>query len=218
MATRRKSAGSIHNTVLLCVCFIALVLGALVYSVLRDPVPSLEMLREQGTFILPRPRELAPFALVDIDGKTFDNASLVGHWTFLFFGFTQCPDVCPVTLSVLGQAERRFKAQSPEAAARIRTALVSVDPERDDRETLATYVRAFSESLTGVTGDRDSLASFARQVNVAFAKVPSDGGYTMDHTGNVVVINPKGHYHGFIKLPHTVDKVLTAYQALAAES
>lgn len=210
--------GSIRDTVLLCVCFIAMVLGALLFSVTREPTLSPEALREQGVFVLPQPRELGPFQLTDARGGVFSNATLSGQWTFVFFGFTQCPDICPVSMSILGQAFRQLSDRDPERAAQIQTILVTVDPERDDPATLKTYVQAFSDQFIGVTGQTLQLAEFARQVNVAFAKVPDEnGGYTMDHSGHIVVINPRGHYHGFIKMPHTVDKVLAAYQALIQE-
>ena len=98
----------VRTTVLLCGAFIAIVLGALVYSISREPMLDESALKEQGTFLLPTPREIAPFSLTDQSGNTFDNASLMGHWSMLFFGFTSCPDVCPVTLAALAQVENNL--------------------------------------------------------------------------------------------------------------
>ena len=110
-------------------------------------------------------------------------------------------------------------------AERFKVRLVSVDPDADTLERLGQYVGAFSSSFLGVRGERADLVKFTDQVNVAFAKVPlrspvsdSDAqGYTVDHTGNIVIINPRGHYHGFIKLPHKAETIRLSYQTLDAQ-
>ena len=158
-------------------------------------------------------------------GAVFNRQSLEGHWSFIFFGFTNCPDVCPTSLSVLGQVENQLKQQDPRLAERFKVRLVSVDPDADTLERLGQYVGAFSSSFLGVRGERADLVKFTDQVNVAFAKVPlrspvpgSDAqGYTVDHTGNIVIINPRGHYHGFIKLPHKAETIRLSYQTLDAQ-
>ena len=115
----------------------------------------------------------------------------------------------------MGQA---YNDLTEEERAAFRGLLVSVDPERDDLNSLGEYARAFSPSFTGVTGSIPKLATFATQVNAAFAKVPGAPGepYQMDHTGNLVIVNPRGHYHGFIKLPHTRAKLVETFRALRA--
>ena len=76
----------------------------------------------------------------------------------------------------------------------------------------------FSPRFIGVTGSRDELAAFAQQLNVAFMKVPdSNGGYVIDHTGNIVIVDPKGHYAGFMKLPHQADRILDGVQVDRAQ-
>lgn len=208
----------VRTTVLLSLAFVAIVLAMLVVSVLREPVLSEEQLRESGTFLLPKPRELAPFELTDQQGRPFTRERLEGHWTLMYFGFTSCPDICPVTLSVLAQAEQALRALGdPELAEGYRVVLVTVDPDKDDAATLGKYVEAFSPRFVGVTGTREAIAELATQLNVAFMKVPTqDGGYTVDHTGNVVIVNPRGHYHGFIRVPHERDKIVATYRSLVA--
>jgi protein SCO1/2 len=214
----------LHVTVALCLGFIAVVVGMFVYSVTRTPVLSAEALREQGVLLLPQPRELSPFVLETSAGAIFDPASLQGRWSFLFFGFTNCPDVCPTSMSVLGQAYRKLVEQDPAAADNFQGILVTVDPERDTAEKLNDYVQAFSPSFIGVRGSVKDIAGLATEVNVAFAKVPvrdaqgaaDPNTYTMDHSANIVIINPKGHYHGFIKYPQQVETIVAAYQSLDA--
>lgn len=196
--------GSVRTTVLLCVGLITLVLILFVIKVLRPVSLDDEALRERGVVLLPTPRELIVQNLMDIDGQPVTSESFKGRWTFVFFGFTNCPDICPTSMAEMAKAYRELAEKSPNVAKVMQGVLVSVDPERDDAATLGRYVRSFSGSFTGITGSREAIADFATQVNVAFGKIPDgEGGYTVDHTGNIVIINPQGHYKGFIKIPHS---------------
>ena len=203
-------------TVALSLAFVAIVLGMFFYSVTRPKVLSDEQLRDIGVFVLPAPREIAPFELTAHTGRPFTLDDLQGHWSFIFFGFTNCPDICPTSMAVMAQAERQLEAEAPETARQFQGVLVTVDPERDDQETLATYVQAFSSDFLGVRGDLPATAAFATQVNAAFAMVPAqDGGYQVDHTANIVIVNPRGHYHGFVRTPHRVDTIVEAFRSLS---
>ena len=222
---------TIKSTVLLCFVFISIVLVMFVISVIRVPQLSVEEMRSKGVFILPRPRDIAEFDLRDHTGAAFDRANFEGRWSFVFFGFVSCPDVCPTSMAVLGTVDRQLQSGDSELADQFQGILVSVDPERDSLEALGAYATAFSPRFLGVTGSREDLVELTTQVNVAFAKVPlaealtqearspealADA-YTLDHTGNIVIINPRGHYHGFIKLPHNPETIRLTYQTLAAQ-
>ncbi len=208
----------LQKTVGLCLGFIAVVVGLFVHSVVRTPVLSEEQLREQGVFVLPRPREISPIDLETHTGDAFTLEDLQGRWTFAFFGFTNCPDICPTTMAVMGQARRDLEDEAFQGL------LVTVDPERDTAEALESYATAFAPDFLGVTGALGEIASFGEQVNVAFAKVPlmnEDGSadpdsYLVDHSANIVIINPRGHYHGFIKYPQQAGTIKSAFQSLAA--
>ena len=199
-----------------------------VVSVLRVPQLSEEEMRAKGVFILPKPRDIAEFQLQAHTGEDFERSDLEGRWNFIFFGFVNCPDVCPTRMAVLGTAERELRAQDPEQADLFQGILVSVDPDRDSLEQLGSYATAFSPRFLGVTGSRQALVSLTSQLNVAFAKVPLrtpsstepvalEDAYTVDHTGNIVIVNPMGHYHGFIKLPHDAETIRLTFQTLAAQ-
>lgn len=207
----------VRNSVLASLGFVAIVVGMFFYSVTRPAVLSVQELQERGIVVLPFARELNEFSLVDHRGADFDVTSLLGRWSFLFFGFSACPDVCPLALGALAQAERVLQTDA-DATLRdgFNVVFVTVDPERDDQQALAQYVEVFSPRFTGVTGSREQLAEFAQQLNVAFMQVPLEGGgYSVDHTGNIVMINPRGHYHGFIKMPHDAEKILLGYRSIA---
>lgn len=206
----------IATTVVACLALVAVVLGVFVYSVTRTHTLSAGELRELGVFILPEPREIQAFSLVTAQGEAFQPSDLLGRWAFVFFGFTHCPDICPTTLAVMAEAERQLGPQSG-ANAGYHGVMVSVDPQRDQGAVLADYVGAFSPSFTGLTGSLQDIGEFARQVNVAFVKVPAaDGGYSVDHSGQIVIINPQGQYHGFIKMPHAAETIVQTFQALNA--
>ena len=208
----------LQKTVGLCLGFIAVVVGLFVYSVVRTAVLSDDQLRERGVFLLPRPREISPIDLQTHTGEGFTLEDLQGRWTFAFFGFTNCPDICPTTMAVMGQARRSLGEDAFQGL------LVTVDPERDTAEALKNYVTTFAPDFLGVTGELAAIAGFSEQVNVAFAKVPlmnADGnadpnGYLVDHSANIVIINPRGHYPGFIKYPQQADTIKAAFQSLAA--
>ena len=215
---------SIKGTVAFCLIFITAVLLMFYNSKTRMPQLTEDQMRQAGIYILPKPRELLDFELQDHTGAPFVRENLTGGWSFLFFGFTSCPDVCPTSMSVLGKVRSSLEASEYEFDSPFKGLLVTVDPERDDPKRLGEYATAFSPDFLGITGSKKQLEDFARQLNVAFVKVPLDdagdglssGDYTVDHTGNIVIVNPLGHYHGFIKLPHKADMVQLTYQTLDA--
>ena len=141
---------------------------------------------QSGTW-LPRPRALAEFQLQDTSGRAFDLNSLRGHPTLLFFGFTNCPDVCPTTLATLAQLQR----QAPLPAAE--TVFVSIDPERDSAGALRSYLGAFSDRFIGLRGDRAALAPLLRSLNaIAVREDLPGGGYTMDHSATLYLLDTGG--------------------------
>lgn len=214
-------SSGIRNTILACLAFMGLMVALFVNNMLQEPQLSDDELREEGIVVLPRPQELSAFELTTSTGEPFRREDLEGRWTFAYFGFTNCPDICPVTLSVMGQAVERLEAAADEDAgdAAFRGIMVSVDPARDTPEVLADFVTYFSPDFVGVTGAREAIAGLASQVSVAFAAVPAadqPDGYVVDHTGNIVVFNPRGHYHGYIRMPHSPDQLMVAFRTLSA--
>jgi len=120
------------------------------------------------------------FELKDPQGKTRRLADFKGKAVVLFFGYTQCPDVCPTTLAALAEA---MKQLGPDAD-RVQVLFVTVDPERDTPQLLAQYVPAFDPRFLGLYGDADATSRTAKEFKVIYQKVPgaSPGTYTMDHS------------------------------------
>ena len=133
----------------------------------------------------------------------------------MFFGFTQCPDICPTTLAVLAQAGRQL-ADLPQAE-QPRVLLVSVDPERDTPERLAAYVRFFDPAFLGATGSLESIAAAAAAFGVPYAKVTMpEGGYTMDHGSGIFVVGPTGGIVAYLSAPHDAGVIARDYRKLLA--
>ena len=145
---------------------------------------------ESGTF-LPTPKVLADFRLVDTKGAPATVATLRGHPTLVFFGFTHCPEVCPTALFDMSEI---FTRLGPDAD-KINALFVTVDPERDTPAALKDYLSSFDPHLIGVGGDTDALAAVAKAYRVYYKKVPlKDGDYTMDHTAIVYLMDKTGAF------------------------
>ncbi len=199
----------VRQSLLWILGFIALILGLFMASFMSPRSLTRAEFQELGFYQFETPRDISPFQLVDHHGNPVTNESLTGRWSLLFFGFTYCPDVCPTTLSVLNEAVTPL--ENPP-----RVVLVSVDPERDTPEVLASYVPQFNAGFIGYTGNFDDIVKFATQLNVAFGKVPGDepGTYTVDHSASIVVVNPQGHYAGFMRAPHNAQNIRKVVQHL----
>ena len=154
--------------------------GVYVARMLGQPaLPSLE----SGT-VFPRPRPLADFALVDTQGAPAPAASLRGHPTLAFFGFTHCPDVCPTTLALLANVQKQV------AQPGLKVALISVDPERDSPEQLGRYIASFGGDLIGLTGPAPEIVKTMKTFGVAASRVDLPGGsYTMDHSATIFALD-----------------------------
>ncbi len=209
---RRLQKRGIRRTVAILVTVVTVVVGLQVYKVTREPPLDREALREQGTLVFEQPRRVSAFELVDHRNQAFTPEQLEGQWTLAFFGFTECPDICPMAMAELS---RTMEQLPPELVERTQVLLVTLDPARDTPEVLAEYVPYFHEDFVGVTGDFLTLKRLANEVNVAFAKVTqSDDDYTVDHSGNIVLFNPKGDYHGFFKPPFDPAKLAEHYTSI----
>jgi len=163
--------------------------------------------------VLSPPRPLPPLALVGDDNRPFDATRLRGRWSFVFFGFTSCPDVCPVTMAALAQTSKLL-AGLPEKL-RPQVVMISVDPERDTPAQLAGYVKAFDPTFVGATGTKAAIDEFALRMGVAAAKRPLDGGsYSVDHTTSVFLIDPDGALHALFSAPHTPKLIADDYRRI----
>jgi len=160
----------------------------------------------QSATILPSPMVLPEFTMLDQDARPFTRASLEDGWNLLFFGFTNCPDVCPTTLQRLTAARGRMLASGFAESVLPGIVLISVDPERDTPEVMKSYVANFGENIVGLTGDMSELEKLTRQMGIFHAKSSAhQDGYNVDHTSAVLLINPDAQFHALFSNPYTVD-------------
>ena len=130
-------------------------------------------------------------------GRPFGPAALENRWSLVFTGFTHCPDLCPTTLAFLAS----LRSQIPGRTLQI--VFVSVDPERDTPEAIASYLAHFDPGFVGVTGARADIERFTKALGVAQVRNPGVGGeYTVDHSAALVLIDPKVRVAGYFLPPH----------------
>jgi len=154
-----------------------------------------------------------PFELSTTDGTPFTDANVKGRPYLVFFGFTNCPDVCPTTLFELTGL---FKEMGP-SADKITPLMVSVDPERDTPETLKVYMTAFDPRVIALRGTPEQTAKTAKAFAAYFKKVPLDGeNYTMDHTAGVWLMKADGTFQGTLDMHEPRETQLKKLEMLAA--
>ena len=200
----------IRNTLLGIAAFIALALGLLMASMLMPRGLTDQQALALGYYRFDAPRPLPEFSLLNHRGQPVGKESLQGQHSLLFFGFSNCPGICPATMRVLADSVQG-QARHPQIV------MVSVDPERDTPEKLAAYVPAFNPAFTGYTGAFDETVKLAVAVNIAFGKVPAasaEDGYEVDHSASLIHIDPAGNYAGFIKPPHQAKNLRRIYASL----
>ncbi|MBL8905158.1 MAG: SCO family protein [Rhizobiales bacterium] len=136
-----------------------------------------------------------PFSMTDHRGRSVSEKNFQGKARAVFFGFTACPDICPTMLTRMASLLDQLGAD----ADKVNVILVSVDPERDTPDVLASYLQAFDPRITGLTGTAEQLADFAKRYRVFYEKVAGEGGsYTMNHTSGVLLFDADGNFQSII--------------------
>jgi protein SCO1/2 len=174
---------------LVTLVIVAVAAGALAARWFLGPATLTQASLEAATLLDPA-RPLPTFELVDAAGQPFRRNDLEGRWHLLFFGFTNCPDVCPSTLTTLAAVERSLDDLAAERRPVV--VFVSVDPERDAPDKVGAYAHFFSDRFRGVTGTESAMQTLTASLGVPVAKVPVEGGgYTVDHGASIFLIDPQ---------------------------
>ncbi len=150
---------------------------------------------EAATVFGDQARPLPAFSLTRHDGATLEPADFLGHWSLLFFGYSNCPDICSPSMQQLTTALQAL------GEAPVRIVFVSVDPERDTLEPLARYVSHFHPDTLGVTGEAEAIADFTKQLGVFHSKQKLATGYLVDHSGSVWLVDPEARLAGVFTPP-----------------
>ena len=162
----------------------------------------------------PNPKQLAPFMTLDDNGNTFGLDRLNGKWSFLFFGYTHCPDVCPITLAVFNQVLQQLVRD--DTTGRVQMIFVTVDPARDSAQRLKEYVNYFNSNIIGLGGTDEQVKSLASQIGIIYIpgeKTPA-GEYYVDHSASVFLVDPRGRLVSVLSPPLEAENILARYRQI----
>jgi len=177
---------------------------------------------------MPAPIELPDTALVTDEGEPFGAGDFEGQWTLLYFGYTLCPDVCPVELGALRQVGKLLEEQHPALAARTQRVFISVDPERDTHKRIRDFTAYFDPAIIGATGTPAALEAFASPLGVGWSKRsnhyrdPSDReetgkDYLVDHTTAILLVDPSARLRAVFPTPHGPQPMVDAFHRYQQE-
>lgn len=195
-----------HNTN----AIILMLLAAVWLTACGNPVPPQ---LKQGT-LLPDAKPIADFQLTDQHGQPFTLDKLRGRWSFAFFGYTHCPDVCPTSLAMLAQVLRKLEKSKLDTVPQV--LFVSVDPERDTPQQLAEYVPYFHPDFIGLTGEPRELMVLTRQLGILYGKSPDAeaDNYEVDHSAAIILFDPQGDFRAVFGVPHTPGLIAQDFVAI----
>lgn len=171
----------------------------------------------RNTLVLPEDFRTVPaFDLVGKDGRPLTQDFLDGRWTLAFFGYTNCPDVCPITLQVMKNVVAELKSRGADP---MQVAFFTVDPKRDDAARMKEYTDFFDPDFVGVTGPLDNVLALTRELGIVSAYTASEtdpDAYTVDHTASMLLIDPQRRVRAKFNPPHEADAIVSDYLALMA--
>jgi protein SCO1/2 len=200
---------------LTAVVLAALLAGVWLAATYRENGSRAILLPDQVMTLFPAPKPLAAFAFKDHEDRVFDLSRLRGKWSFLFFGYTHCPDICPTTLATLARAHENI-AKSAAGAKDVQFVFISVDPNRDTAGKLGQYVTYFDTAFLGVTGDDAQLGNLAAQLGAAYqlAITPGMENYPVYHTAAVFLVDPRARYHAVFAPPLDAEGISRRFEVL----
>ncbi len=208
-----ESKSSQSNRILIVIAVVlSLTAGVWLGNQVLNRKPSLD---EISATVLNPPKTISDFRLNSHRNEPFTLDSLKGKWSFLFFGYTHCPDICPTTLHTLAQMDR-ILAEYPDAHANVQVVFVSVDPRRDTVQQLAKYVPYFNKAFVGVTGHEDEINRVTKQLGVLHVRVEQKQGqdYLVDHSASVLLFSPKGAMRALFGAPHEAQRLADDFKKI----
>lgn len=174
--------------------------------------PNTLLMQDNTMALFAFPKKVGEFTLLDHNRQTFSTKQLRGKWTFIFFGYTYCPDVCPSTMFMMASVEQGLvKKIGKHHGAQF--VFVSVDPERDTPKRLAEYVPNFHKQFIGVSGKPKQIKKITGNFGVAYEllKEPGKKDYLVNHTAAVFLVGPKGHYRALFPAPHKPKDIVERF-------
>ncbi|WP_111978954.1 SCO family protein [Algibacillus agarilyticus] len=197
------------NKIYVVVLLIALLLGSLsqVFLFKSDPADNLENIR-----VYQPVRPVGEFNLSQHTGMNFQQSELLGRWTFLFLGYTHCPDICPTTMLSLAAVYPELKAIKDN----VQVVMISADPQRDSLAVLKEYVPFFHPEFIGVTAPHPQLLPFTQRLGLVYSMTEGENksNYLVNHSASIVLINPEGNIAALIKPDFTKQPPSVDFKSL----
>ncbi len=165
----------------------------------------------------PNPKQISAFSLVDKNADEFNQNSLQGQWSMMFFGYTHCPDVCPTTMTLLNSVVEELSTNEKiNEETKPNVIFVTVDPERDTQQHLADYIAYFNNEFSGLTGSEEDLTVLMKQLGILHMKVKDENStdsenYLMDHSSAILLLDPKARLVGIFSTPHDKEDIKQRY-------
>jgi protein SCO1/2 len=212
MTTKTRS----HKKLITIILFILTgIVGSVVYFGILQNMPQKHDVKIDGLYLM-KPKDMINFQLTDNKGKEYTKANLSGHWTLMFFGFTNCGMVCPVTMAELNSMYKILQHKLPDKQLP-EVVMVSVDPERDTVERMDDFVNAFNPHFIGARAEMPQIATLENALHLAAVKMQvgdKKEQYTINHSAEIMVFNPQGQLQAFLSYPHKAQRMAEDYQAM----
>jgi protein SCO1/2 len=171
-----------------------------------------------GLFLFQEPKDISDFTFESGKSKVFTKDNLLGKWSLIYFGFSRCPDECPVAMYEISKLvnvlrEKEFYLEDKQWI------LITIDPERDTPEIIDSYAKGFDSDFVGLSANRPMLLNLATQLAVNNKMPPMDKNmgnhkHLDDHVNNIILINPEGKFVGFFRPPFDISRLSLTYQSI----
>ena len=198
--------------------FIITVLALFINNITTPRSLSKQELLVNGLFLFQEPKEISDFSFMSSNNKTFTKKNLEDKWTVMYFGFSKCPNECPVAMHELSKlkkllAEKDYKLDDKQWV------LITIDPERDSPKIIDEYAKGFDLDFIGLSGSRPMLLSLATQLAVNNKMPPMESKdnnheHLNDHANNIILLNPQGQFVGFFRPPFDISRLSLTYQSV----
>lgn len=171
----------------------------------------------QSTALFPSDfRSIPPFSLTDQQGQAITESFFDGQWSMVFFGYTHCPDICPMTMSIMDNVVDELAKSETQP---LQVVFVSVDPKRDTSDKLGQYMAYFNEDFKGITGELADVLAMTGELGIvaSYTAIEGTSDYLVDHTASMLLVDPQGRIRAKFNAPHKADNIVNDFQQIVNE-
>ena len=209
---------TIKKNILIIAIFILTVLALFINKLTTPRVLSTNELLINGLYLFESPKQISDFIFLSANDNQFTKSDLIGKWTLMYFGFTRCPDECPITMYQMSKLIKILREKEYPLEDK-QWVLVSIDPERDTPEDIDKYAKGFDKDFIGVSNTRPMLLNLATQLsvnNVMPSEDSMDHSHLDNHVNNIILLNPNGDFAGVFRPPFDLSRLSLTYQSVTS--